>query len=227
MMAQEWPSQRPKARLPAVVAVLGEDAAGCLPLAGEADMIELRLDLIHSSDPLEALRALRKATSKPIIATVRIKSEGGAFLGSEEEREDLLIEAAGYVDYVDVELLAKRCCEIISAIKKPVIVSYHDFQGMPGEEELDDIYERMKRCGAAIAKIALTPQSRKDNLRILRFLSDADMPLCMIGMGEQSKHLRAIAPFYGSALTYAYVAKSTAPGQMSLHDIRLAIRLLQ
>jgi 3-dehydroquinate dehydratase I len=215
------------ARLPAVVAVLGEDAIGCLSLAGEADMIELRLDLIASCDPLEALRAVRAATSKPIIATVRLQSEGGGFLGSEEEREDLLIKASGYADYVDVELLAERRDEIISGIKKPVIVSYHDFEGMPDEAELAGIYGRMKWSGATIAKIALTPQNRRDNLRILRFLLDADMPLCLIGMGEQARHLRALAPLYGSALTYAYVAKSTAPGQMSLHDICLAMRLLQ
>jgi 3-dehydroquinate dehydratase I len=214
-------------RLPAVVAVLSDDAIGCLSLAGEADMIELRLDLIASCDPLEALRAVRVATSKPIIATVRLQSEGGGFLGSEEEREDLLIKASGYADYVDVELLAERRDEVISGIKKPVIVSYHDFDGMPDETELAGIYGRMKRTGARIAKIALTPQNRKDNLTILRFLLDADMPLCLIGMGEQARHLRALAPLYGSALTYAYVAKSTAPGQMSLHDICLAMRLLQ
>ncbi len=212
---------------PAVVAVLGEGAERLSSQAEQADMIELRLDLISSSDPLETLKALRQATAKPIIATARHKSEGGSFRASEAERRDLLIKAAAYADYVDVELLAEIRAEVVSRIAKPAIVSYHDFQAMPDDQELAGIYSRMKEAGAAIAKIAVTPQEKKDNLRILEFLLKADLPLCMIAMGDLGRHMRAIAPLYGSALTYAYVAESTAPGQMSLSELCQALRLLR
>ena len=212
---------------PAVVAVLGEGAERLSSQAEQADMIELRLDLISSSDPLETLKALRQATAKPIIATARHKSEGGSFRASEAERRDLLIKAAAYADYVDVELLAEIRAEVVSRIAKPAIVSYHNFQAMPDDQELAGIYSRMKEAGAAIAKIAVTPQEKKDNLRILEFLLKADLPLCMIAMGDLGRHMRAIAPLYGSALTYAYVAESTAPGQMSLSELCQALRLLR
>jgi 3-dehydroquinate dehydratase-1 len=208
------------------VAVLGEGAEELLTQAEQADMIELRLDLISSSNPLETLKALRQATAKPLIATARHKSEGGRFQESEAERRDLLVKAAAYADYVDVELLAEIRDAVISNIVKPAIVSYHDFQAMPDDRELAGIYGRMKEAGAAIAKIAVTPQEKKDNLRILEFLLEADLPLCMIAMGDLAKHMRVIAPLYGSALTYAYVAESTAPGQMSLADLCLARKLL-
>jgi 3-dehydroquinate dehydratase-1 len=84
----------------------------------------------------------------------------------------------------------------------------------------------MKKTKAAIAKIAVTPKSLQDNLRILQFLLDADMPLCMIAMGKLGRHLRAVAPLYGSALTYGFVTQSTAPGQMSLAELCLARKLL-
>ena len=212
---------------PAVVAVLGEGAERLSSQAEQADMIELRLDLISSSDPLETLKALRQATAKPLIATARHKSEGGRFQESEAERRDLLVKAAAYADYVDVELLAEIRAEVVSRIAKPAIVSYHDFQAMPDDQELAGIYSRMKEAGAAIAKIAVTPQEKKDNLRILEFLLKADLPLCMIAMGDLGRHMRAIAPLYGSALTYAYVAESTAPGQMSLSELCQALRLLR
>ena len=106
----------------AIVAVLGEDARVYLRAAEEADMIELRLDLIHKSDPLETLKAVRDATAKPIIATVRLRTEGGMYQGSEDERIDLLIKASCYADYVDVELLAEKRDEAMSRIKKPLIV---------------------------------------------------------------------------------------------------------
>jgi len=48
----------------------------------------------------------------------------------------------------------------------------------------------------------------------------------MIAMGDLGRHMRALAPLYGSALTYAYVAESTAPGQMSLSELCQAMRLL-
>jgi 3-dehydroquinate dehydratase-1 len=109
---------------------------------------------------------------------------------------------------------------------KPVIVSYHDFLGMPEQSRLIEIYEEMKKTKAAIAKIAVTPKCLQDNLRILQLLLDADMPLCMIAMGQLGRHLRAVAPLYGSILTYGFVTESTAPGQMSLDELCLARKLL-
>lgn len=211
----------------AVVAVLGEGAESLLALAGAADMVELRLDLITSSPPLETLQAVRKSTAKPIIATARHRSEGGRFQESEAIRRELLINAATYADYVDVELNAEIRDEVISRIAKPAIVSYHDFKAMPGGKELAGIYSRMNEAGAGIAKIAVTPQEKKDNLRILQFLLDADTPLCMIAMGDLGRHMRVVAPLYGSALTYGYVGESTAPGQMSLSDLCQAVKLLR
>lgn len=209
-----------------IVAVLGKDAENYVQAADEADMLEVRLDLLASDDPLQTIKAVRKATIKPIIATARLKTEGGMFQGSERERIDLLIKAAYYADYVDVELLADQRDYAISKIIKPVIVSYHDFQGMPDQSQLIDIYEKMKKTKAAIAKIAVTPRSLQDNLKILQFLLDADMPLCMIAMGRFGKHLRAVAPIYGSALTYGFVTESTAPGQMSLAELCQARKLI-
>jgi len=209
-----------------IVAVLGKDAEKEVQAAGEADMIELRLDLLAGGDPLQTIKAVRKATAKPIIATARPKTEGGMFQGSERERIDLLIKAAYYADYVDVELLADQRDDAIAKILKPVIVSYHDFQGMPTDLELAGIYQDMKKTNAAIAKIAVMPKTLRDNLRILQFLLDADTPLCMIAMGRMGRHLRAVAPLYGSALTYGFVTQSTAPGQMRLAELCLARKLI-
>ncbi|MFZ3149806.1 MAG: type I 3-dehydroquinate dehydratase [Methanothrix sp.] len=209
-----------------IVAVLGKDAEKDVQAAADADMIELRLDLLDADDPLQTIKAVRKATSKPIIATARLRTEGGMFQGSEIERIDLLIKAAYYADYVDLELLADQRDNAIARITKPVIVSYHDFRGMPDDLQLTGIYEEMKKTKAAIAKIAVTPLSLMDNLRILQFLLDADMPLCMIAMGRMGRHLRVVAPLYGSALTYGFVTQSTAPGQMSLAELCLARKLI-
>jgi 3-dehydroquinate dehydratase-1 len=206
-----------------IVAVLGAEGAEGVKAASEADMIELRLDLVN--EPIQAIKAVRLATTKPIIATNRLKTEGGMFQGSERERIELLLQAAPFADFVDIELLAEQRDEFMARVNKPVIVSYHDFLGMPDEDEMARILEKMKKTGAIYAKIAVTPKNLRDNLRILGLLLDADMPLCMIAMGNIGRHLRAVAPLYGSVLTYGFVAKSLAPGQMSLAELRLSKKL--
>jgi len=212
-----------------IVAVLGRNWHKDLSAAGrQADMIELRLDLVEEVDPIRALQAVRESCpARPIIATARIRSEGGGYAGSEEERIRLLLRAEPYSDYLDIELFAPGSGELLSRASSPVIVSYHDFQGMPDQEEMAEIFSAMKRAGAAIAKIAVTPESLQDNLRILQFLLAAETPLCTIAMGILGRHLRAVAPIYGSALTYGYITDCTAPGQMSLQELCLARELLK
>src|SRR5690606_11353432 len=97
---------------------------------------------------------------------------------------------------------------------------------MPDIGELAHVLERMRTAGAAIAKIAVTPKSLRDDLDLLGFLLAADMPLCLIAMGDLGRQLRAMAPVYGSALTYGYVRESTAPGQMNLAELSTARELL-
>jgi 3-dehydroquinate dehydratase I len=215
-------SMTPKTR---VVAVLGPNAAADVRAAKEADMIEVRLDLV-SGDPLQAIKTVRSATIQPIIATNRLPAEGGKFCGREEERIEILLQASDFSDYADIELRAEGRDEFVQRVKKPVIVSYHDFSRTPGREELIAILGEMHDCKAAIAKIAVTPLDLADNLLILDLLLNAKMPLCMIAMGPLGKHMRAIAPIYGSALTYGYITVPTAPGQMSVAELKAAQRLL-
>lgn len=210
---------------PRIVAVLGKNAVKDVLKAPGADMIEVRLDLVEA-DPLGIIRSIRKATSLPLIATNRWRSEGGNFSGSEKERIELLCQASKHADFVDIELRAELRDELIERIDKPAIVSYHDFTGMPGPEELRSILREISETGALIAKIAITPGRLSDNLKLLEFLLKADMPLCLIAMGELGRHLRAIAPIYGSVLTYGYVSEATAPGQMSVCELKQLKALL-
>jgi 3-dehydroquinate dehydratase-1 len=204
---------------PRIVAVLGKNAAGDVLRASEADMMEVRLDLVEG-DPLDVMKSIRSATSLPLIATNRWSAEGGNFTGSERERVDLLIQASKYADFVDIELRAELRDELLGGIDKPAIVSYHDFRGMPGIEELRSILSEIIKTGASIAKIAVTPGRLRDNLMLLEILLDANIPLCVIPMGELGRHMRVIAPIYGSMLTYGYVSEATAPGQISLGELK-------
>jgi 3-dehydroquinate dehydratase-1 len=177
-------------------------------------------------DPLSILEAVKKVAKVPIIATVRWQAEGGQFKGSEGERLELLIRASAFADYIDVELRCGLLGKLLKTVERPIIASYHNFSRTPALEELRAILGEMKNTGAEIAKIAATPLRLQDNLEILQLLLEADMPLCVIAMGRLGRHLRAVAPLYGSVLTYGYVSQPTAPGQMSVSQLKQAFELL-
>jgi len=210
---------------PRIVAVLGKNALKDARQASEADMLEVRLDLVEG-DPLEVMRSIRSAMNLPLIATNRWRAEGGLFRGTEKERIDLLCQASEYADFVDIELRAELKDELMGRIDKPAIVSYHDFTRMPSPEELRSTLFEISETGASIAKIAVTPGFLGDNLTLLELLLKANTPLCVIAMGELGRHMRAIAPIYGSVLTYGYVSEATAPGQMTVSELKQMQTLL-
>ena len=98
--------------------------------ASVADLVELRLDAMADPDPSFFLAGL----NSPVLFTCRPEWEGGAFKGSEEERQRILMAAIdGGAAFVDIELRAEQEMRqgLISAAKKygvKTIVSWHDFK---------------------------------------------------------------------------------------------------
>lgn len=212
---------------PSIAASLVGDAVSTYRQAEAlgADLLEVRLDLIEG-DPLEALSEIRRGSRLPIIATNRMAREGGSFRGSESECSEIVMKASELADIVDVELQAGFRADLMRRIERPVIMSYHDFSGMPSSGEIGRMIGMMQEAGAAISKVAVMPSAPEHCIELLRILVEEKGPLCLIGMGEVGRHLRAVAPIYGSALTYGYVSKAAAPGQMSVAELVQAKRLI-
>jgi 3-dehydroquinate dehydratase-1 len=87
-------------------------------------------------------------------------------------------------------------------------------------------------AGADIAKLAVMPHSMRDTLDLLELALDArnaGRTVCTIAMGKFGKHTRAIAPLYGSVLTYASVeiSMSSAPGQLPVDELKKVMELLE
>ena len=161
------------------------------------DMIELRAERFDAVD----FAALRASTSKPIIATWRGRAVDDATLRA-------ALDAA--IDFVDIEWGAE-----VNVPRDRVVLSHHDYAGMP---DVAALAEEMGRFGCAHTKIAVTPQTLDDNFTLLRVLADDAFAehLTVIGMGERGLFSRILAPFRGSALTFVAAAASAAPGQLTL-----------
>jgi 3-dehydroquinate dehydratase-1 len=105
------------------------------------------------------------------------------------------------------------------------IVSFHTFDGTPTKDEMVDIFVKCREKGD-IGKVAVMARSPGDVLDLLEATLEAPKPVCAISMGPIGMHSRIVAPVYGSMLTYGYVRKPVAPGQMRVDKIIEGLKLL-
>src|SRR5207245_10713061 len=88
-----------------------------------------------------------------------------------------------------------------------------DFEGIP---DLQPLIDAMTAFGCAHTKIAVTPQTLRENEELLAAIRPG---LAIFGMGERGLYSRILAPFFGSEL---FFAGNVAPGQLSL-ELAVAI----
>jgi 3-dehydroquinate dehydratase-1 len=190
-----------------------------------ADLFELRIDMFQPPDRTHAEEICREARGAgvPLIATVRSCDEGGVARLDDGQRRVLFQAALPLVDAVDIELHAAIRDEVIGlghAAGKPVIVSLHDFERTPPDDSLSRTIGTAKGYGADIVKIAATIGGTHDLERLLRLLLDQrDQRLILIGMGPGGAATRVLFPLLGSLVTYGFLHRPAAPGQLSLPDL--------
>lgn len=219
---------------PGIVAAIGSDAMTTALKAKSygADILEVRIDLLGIDDPddlTRLLQGLNEQVGLPIIVTNRCQKEGGQWEGSEESRMDLLISAIPFAEAVDVELSAPFRTRVNEAVKsgnKTLIISSHDFKTTPAYGDMQATLKLANAAGADIAKLAVTPNSSADTLRLLTVTHDADFPVCTIAMGKLGSHTRVVAPIYGSRLTYGSVDEAVAPGQLRIDELKQMLEVL-
>lgn len=183
-----------------------------------ADLLELRIDFLLDPDPQKVIHLLEEINF-PLIATNRMREEGGYFRGSEAERTDILLETVQYVDFVDIELRTedKYRSKVINASKSSII-SYHDFQSTPPIKELQRIVTEEKKLGK-IAKFAVMPNNMQDTLNVLEVVNHSENTIG-ISMGEMGRYTRILASLFGSPITYASLDGGSAPGQLNIRETK-------
>jgi len=168
------------------------------------DMVEVRLDGVQDLDVAQALNG----AAVPVVVTCRPVWEGGRFDGSEEERRRVLASGLTHgAAYVDIEWKA-GFDELIRANSARVVVSSHDFEGVPGD--LDTRTRAMRNTGAALIKVAVSAARLSDTLPLLDIGKGGDA--VVVGMGDAGVPSRLLASSFGSRWTYA--GDGVAPGQV-------------
>lgn len=231
------------------VAIVGKTQEEILSAAREimettANLVEWRVDWfeeIFDFDKVrETLLMLREIMEdRPILFTCRTSKEGGEISLTEQQYKILnqvAIESEA-IDLVDVEMFGygKVSEELIRFAHEnnvKVVGSNHDFDSTPSQEEIVRRLVFMQENGADIPKIAVMPQDAKDVLTLLAATEEMTRehdktPVITMSMGAKGVISRVSGLLFGSAVTFAAVGKTSAPGQLEVEEVRKIMRILR
>ena len=190
----------------------------------KSDYAEIRFDFLKKSDIPIVLEDVKKNLSR-CVCTLRPKSEGGLFVGKEDERKSILRLIAEYNPYLlDVEFNTiqkdKKLATYLKKSKSKLLISWHDFKRTPNESQLRAKFNKMKKF-SDVVKIVTVAKSVSDASRLLSLYSvKSKSKTIAFCMGEQGKFSRILCLHLGSPFTYVSLGKAIAPGQFSVDEIK-------
>jgi 3-dehydroquinate dehydratase/shikimate dehydrogenase len=187
--------------------------------------IEIRLDWLANDREIERFLHLFTAVKYPhatFLATCRRREAGGSFRG-EIGRQLLYLAAALHAGctWYDLEIESASICprELLDALlgEGRQMTSAHFFRKLP--RSLPRVVRQLSRSQPEAIKIAAQCDTLREGLRLLR-LARKRRDVVAVPMGEAALPLRILALRQGSALAYAPVDVPTAPGQVSLTQMK-------
>jgi 3-dehydroquinate dehydratase I len=205
---------------PSAMKDLAEDA-----FSEGADFVELRFDFLKPVDLADAIAAAGTFKEKAVY-TLRSKSQGGRFAGSEQDRISWLrrmVEQRPMLVDIELHVLKENdeLADFLDSQRTPILVSWHDFSSTPSSEELADILSEM-RVYSNFVKLVTTAKVVGDALRLLDLYDDIiGLNGIIFAMGEPGVVSRILCTVAGTApFTYASLDTAVAPGQLSVREMR-------
>ena len=190
----------------------------------KSDIAEVRFDYLKKSDIPIVLEDIKKNLSR-CVCTLRPKSEGGLFIGKEDERKSILRLLAEYNPFLlDVEFNTiqkdKKLVRYLKKTKCRILVSWHDFKKTPSDSQLKNKFNKMRKFSNMV-KIVTVAKNVSDASRLLSLYSiRSESKIVAFCMGDPGKFSRILCLHLGSPFTYVSLGKAIAPGQFSVDEIK-------
>ena len=190
----------------------------------KSDYAEIRFDFLKAEQIPQVLEMVKKNLNK-IVCTIRPKTEGGRFEGSEKERVAIIKLIAEYNPLLlDIEFNTiqknKELSKYLKSTKTKLLVSWHNFKMTPTFAELKKQMEKMAKVSSNV-KIVTTAKSVKDSTQVLQLYSKKGKTnLIAFSMGDAGRISRVLCLYLGSPYTYVSLGKPVAPGQFSVDEIK-------
>lgn len=198
-----------------VIATLAELSAATR-LRKPPDLFELRLDLLPEISP-----ALTRKLGAPLLVTVR-PADGETSLALAKRYQRFLPDASA----IDIELRSIRALLPMwrNQPKLLRIASHHDFHRTPTFSQLEKWAAEARKLGADIFKIVARAERREDFELLRHFLLRYRPRVCVMATGKFGRASRVEFPALGSRLVYAPILQSFHEGQLTLAQLRRALR---
>lgn len=212
-------------------------------LPKKPDIIEWRADFFEQladiDAVLDAANCLKQIAGQiPLIFTIRSIREGGQPINL-SDKEAIDVNAAicrkTKIEYVDCELSnqpehIRYLRQIATEQGTRIIGSFHNFQLTPSRQELLGKFEAAVQYQLDVAKVAVMPQGLEDVLTLLSVTHEVRqktaIPLITMSMGKYGALSRIVGGVFGSSLTFAVGAKASAPGQVPIEDVQIALDII-
>jgi 3-dehydroquinate dehydratase-1 len=208
------------------------------------DMLEWRVDFFEqiadTALVIAAAKAIKNAAGGvPLLFTRRSTLEGGEKISLNEDQVIAMYTAvcvSKHIDLIDYEMAndAANIIRVREAAKAngiKLVLSFHNFSYTPALETLDAKFLTADQLGADVAKVAVMPRDLDDVLTLLTATRQASkklrIPLISMSMGPLGAITRMVGGVFGSSLSFAVGAASSAPGQVPIEDLSTVLEILQ
>ncbi|MEX3801784.1 type I 3-dehydroquinate dehydratase [Acinetobacter baumannii] len=209
----------------------------------DADLAEFRIDLLSFASDTKQVIALghelkKILGNKPMIATIRTKNEG-----SQPEISDADYGKTyqaylknPFMDWLDVEMFRdqKVVSEIVQKAhqkKVLVVMSNHDFQKTPSQDEIEKRLLKQDQMGADVLKIAVMPKSKQDVFTLmnatLKVSQQTTKPLLTMSMGQLGTISRVATANMGGSYSFGMIGQASAPGQIDVTKLKQILQTVQ
>jgi len=207
------------------------------------DVVEWRMDHHQEVENVEKMiqtvTMIREDLGEiPLLATFRTKKEGGERVVGQDYYVQLnkAMIASGYIDLLDVELfsgddLVKELVNEAHQQGVKIVMSNHDFEKTPTQQEMISRLCKMQKLDADLPKIAVMPQNADDVLALLNATNQmvanyADRPIITMSMGKLGLISRLSGGIFGSSLTFGAAQTASAPGQIAATELRHVLEVI-
>jgi 3-dehydroquinate dehydratase-1 len=213
-------------------------------LPKKPDVLEWRVDFFEQiSDTaivIAAAEAIKEAAgSVPLLFTRRSTLEGGEKIALNEDQVIAMYTAvcqSKHIDLIDYEMVndGANIVRVREAAKTngiKLVLSFHNFSYTPALETLAAKFLTADQLGADVAKVAVMPRDLDDVLTLLTATRQASkklrIPMISMSMGPLGAVTRMVGGVFGSSLSFAVGAASSAPGQVPIEDLNTVLGILQ
>ena len=198
----------------------------------DADLIEWRADYLPKEEILRVAPAIfEKFAGYGIVFTLRTRAEGGEIELSHQEYVDIIKEINQFFQpqYIDFEYYSHL--DVFDQMMEfpNLVLSYHNFEETPSN--MMEILSELTRLAPKVVKVSVMPRSEQDVLDLMNFtrgfkVLNPEQEYVTISMGKLGKISRLTGSLVGSSWSFASVEGGSAPGQISLHQMKTIFEVL-